>query len=84
MTSIENREVKKKFAIVELMNEDSTITVKKISQKTKISVNSVHNYIQDFERSGELVTRRAGRSKESKILDMWLTEELFAQFTIIF
>ncbi len=85
MTLIEGREEKRKntfkkhtqvqLAIVELMNEDSTITVKNVSEKAKISINSVRNYVQDFERSGELVTRRVGRSRESKILDMWLTEE---------
>ncbi len=85
MTLIEGREEKRKnifkkhtqvqLAIVELMNEDSTITVKNVSEKAKISISSVRNYVQDFERSGELVTRRVGRSRESKILDMWLTEE---------
>lgn len=85
MTLIENREDQKKsifkkptqiqLAIVELMNGDSTITVKKISQKANISISSVRNYVQGFERAGELVTRRVGRSRESKILDMWLTEE---------
>ncbi len=85
MTLIENREDQKKsifkkptqiqLAIVELMNGDSTITVKKISQKANISINSVRNYVQDFEQAGELVTRRLGKSRESKILDMWLTEK---------
>jgi len=85
MTLIENRieqgkSVYKKaihfrLTIVEMMNEKETITVKDISQKTRISIAAIRNYVQDLERAGELITRRQGKGKESKILDMWLTEE---------
>ncbi len=85
MTLIENRTEQSKnvfkkktqvlLAIAELMNEKTSITVKKISQKTIISINSTRNYVQDLERSEELVIKRQGKDKKSEILDMWLTEE---------
>lgn len=64
-----------RLAIIEIMNEKTTITVKKISQRANISIPSIRNYIQDLERTGELITRRQGNGKENKILHMWLTEE---------
>ena len=60
---------------LKMMNEPSAITVKKISQKTILSIGAVRNYVQDLERAGELITKRQGKGKESKILHMWLTEE---------
>lgn len=58
-----------------MMNEKTTITMKKISQRTKISINSIRNYVQDLERAGELNTMRQGKCKENKIWDIWFTEE---------
>ena len=85
MTLIENHTEQRKnvfkkdtqvrLAIIEIMNEKTTITVKKISQRANISIPSIRNYVQDLERAGELITRRHGKGKENKILHMWLTEE---------
>ena len=91
MTLIENREEQRKnffkahaqvrLAIADMMNDPTAITVKGISQKTTLSIGAVRNYVQDLERAGELITRRQGKSKESKILHMWLTEEaIFATY----
>ena len=84
MTLIENHTERRKnifkkdtqvrLAIVEMMNENKDITVKKISQRTKIPITSVRNYTQEFERSGELITKRQGKGKNCEILNMWLTE----------
>ena len=73
--SVFKKETQVRLAIVELMNENITITVKKISQRTKISISSIRNYLQDFERAGELITKRQGIGKMNEIINMWLTEE---------
>ena len=63
-----------RLAIVELMNENTDITVRTISYKTKIAISSVRNYIQDLERAGELTVERKGNYKKSKILNARLTD----------
>lgn len=85
MTLIENNTEQKKnvfkkdiqvrLAIVEMMNEKTTITVKKISHRTKISIYSIRNYVQDLENANVLITERYGKDNKSEILHMWLTEE---------
>jgi len=85
MTLLENRSEQRKnvfkkdtqvrLAIVEMMNENTTITVRRISQRTMISITAIRNYLQELERVGELITERHGKDKKSKILNMWLTEE---------
>jgi len=73
--SVYKKPIHFRLAIVEMMNEKIAITVRKISSKTKIPISAIRNYVQDLERSGELITKRNGKGKESKILHMWLTEE---------
>lgn len=64
-----------RLAIVEMMNQKKIITVRKISKRTKISITAIRNYVQDLERSGDLITKRNGKGKRSEILDMWLTDK---------
>ena len=73
--NVYKKDTQVRLVIVGLMNEKTTITVKKISQRTKISITAIRNYVQDLERTGELITKRQGEDKKSKILNMWLTEE---------
>ena len=63
-----------RLAIVELTNENANITVRAISQRTKIAVSSVRNYFQDLERAGELTVERKGKCKKSEILNARLTD----------
>ena len=51
---INSKPIHVRLAIVEMMNDKILITVRKISERTKISITSIRNYVQDLEHTGEL------------------------------
>ena len=63
-----------RLAIIEMTNEEKTITIGDISERTKISKRAIYNYVQELEKKGELVTTRQGESKKGEIVHMKLTE----------